>query len=213
MLDTGSSEPEEDSYEWNLVRCKNPTLFELITVGESMRAIRDGKLFCPGYATWSDFCREELRISLNHAERRIRCADIALEIQRAGCVHLPFKEAQCRPLMRLEDRLLRIYAWELTCSLTRVGKAPTGGEVMRAVRLLESWRPAIEEEKRAYFELRKMLYISRITIKLAKEVSDSRRFQHWLEHDASTVERGLLKTLVEDLVHRLNSLSIDPVRS
>jgi hypothetical protein len=207
-LDRASSDPEDDSYEWHLRRCKNPALFHLITVGASMQAIRDRELFRPEYRTWADFCREELGLSLGQAERRIHCTDIVLELQMADCVHLPFNEAQCRPLMRLESGLLRVYAWELTCSLKPVGKAPTGEDVMRAVRLLEAWRPPINEKKREFFDLRKMLYVSRINIKLAEQIFNSKHFQDWLDRDSSIIERRLLKTLVKDLTRRLNSLQI-----
>ena len=205
-LETDPGELERDSYEGNLIRCLNPALFHLIEVGESMRAIRDRELFRIEYPTWADFCRQKLKLSVNQAERRIQCATIASELLGADCVHLPFNESQCRPLLRLKSGLLRIYAWELTCSLTPVGKAPTGNDVLRAVRLLESWRPPINEGKRDYFDFRKLLYGSRIPIRLASEIYNSNEFQHWLKNDASVVERRLLKTLVEDLVRRLNRI-------
>jgi hypothetical protein len=207
-LDTGPGEPEKDSYEWYLVRCQNPALFHLIEVGDSMRAIRDRELYRPEYATWADFCREKLKISVKHAEGRIQCADIASELNAADCVHLPFSESQCRPLLQLEPGFLRVYAWELTCTLTPVGKAPNGGDVTRAVRLLELWPGPINEEKRGYFDFRKLLYQSRLSIRLAEEIFNSSRFQHWLKNDASTVERSLLRKLVEDLVHQLDGLKV-----
>jgi hypothetical protein len=111
--------------------------------------------------------------------------------------------------MRLEAGFLRVYAWELTCSLKPVGKAPTGADVMRAVHLLESWRPAINSEKRPYFDLRKLLYESRIAIKLAQQLFGSSPFQEWVNQKATNVERDLLRTLVADLVGRLNSLKIE----
>jgi len=212
-LDAGPGEPEKDSYEWNLVRCQNPAHFYLIEVGESTRAIRDRELFRAEYSTWADFCREKLNISVSQAERRIHSADIASELLEADCVHLPFTENQCRPLLRLESGFLRVYAWELACSLTPVGKAPAGGDVMRAVRLLELWRPPINQDKRDYFDFRKLLYASRMPIKLAQGIFNSSRFQHWVKNDASTVEQTLLKTLVEDLVGGLNGLKIDGIGS
>jgi hypothetical protein len=208
-LDIGSGELEQNSYEWNLVRCKNPNRFHLIAIGKSMRIIRDRELFRTEYETWADFCRGELEISVNQAERRIQCSSIASELFEAGCVHLPFNENQCRPLMRLEAGFLRVYAWELTCSITPVGKAPTGADVMQAVRLLESWRPPINSEKRPYFDLRKLLYESRIGIKLAQQLAGSSPFQEWVNEKATNVERNLLRTLVADLVGRLNSLKIE----
>jgi len=208
-LDTGSAEPEENSYEWNLDRCKNPNRFHLIGVGESMRAIRDRELFRTEYETWADFCREELKISVHQAERRIECAGIASELLKADCVHVPFYESQCRPLMRLETGFLRVYAWELTCSLKPVGKAPTGSDVIRAVRLLESWRPPINEEKRPYFEVRRLLYESRIPIKLAQQICNSSSFQERVNEQGTNIERNLLRNLVTDLVARLNSLKIE----
>jgi hypothetical protein len=209
MAATGPVEPEKDSYEWNLFRCENPAHFYVIEVGESMRAIRDRELFRAEYSTWAEFCQEKLKISVNQAEQRIQSAEIAAELVAADCVHIPFSESQCRPLMRLEPGFLRFYAWELTCSLTPVGKAPTGHDVMRAVRLLESWRPPINQEKRGYFDFRKLLYESRIPIKLAEGLFNSSRFQHWLKNDATRHERRLLKTTVEDLARRLNSLKVD----
>jgi hypothetical protein len=208
-LDMGSGELEQNSYEWNLVRCKNPNRFHLIAIGKSMRIIRDRELFRTEYETWADFCRGELEISVNQAERRIQCSSIASELFEAGCVHLPFNENQCRPLMRLEAGFLRVYAWELTCSITPVGKAPTGADVMQAVRLLESWRPPINTEKRPYFDLRKLLYESRIGIKLAQQLAGSSPFQEWVNEKATNVERNLLRTLVAELVGRLNSLKIE----
>jgi hypothetical protein len=201
-------EPEKDWYEWNLIRCQNPTHFNLSEVGESLRAIRDDELFRAEYRTWTDFCQEKLRISVDQAERRIQSADIAAEMVTAGCAHVPSSESQCQPLIRLEPGFLRVYAWELACSLTPVGKAPVGVDVMRAVRLLESWRPPINEDKRAYFDFRKLLYASRIPIKLAEGIFNSSRFQDWVKNDASVVERRLLKTLVEELLHRLNSMDV-----
>jgi hypothetical protein len=201
-------EPEKDWYEWNLIRCQNPTHFNLSEVGESLRAIRDDQLFRAEYRTWTDFCQEKLRISVDQAERRIQSADIAAEMVTAGCAHVPSSESQCQPLIRLEPGFLRVYAWELACSLTPVGKAPVGVDVMRAVRLLESWRPPINEDKRAYFDFRKLLYASRIPIKLAEGIFNSSRFQDWVKNDASVVERRLLKTLVEELLHRLNSMDV-----
>jgi hypothetical protein len=79
---------------------------------------------------------------------------------------------------------------------------------MRAVRLLESWRPPINEEKRAYFDFRKLLYESRIPIKVALGISNSSRFQDWIKNDASAAQRRLLKALVEELVSLLNSINV-----
>jgi hypothetical protein len=201
-------EPEKDWYEWNLIRCQNPTHFNLIEAGESMRAIRDGELFRAEYPTWADFCQQKLNISVHHAERRIQSAEIASEMVVADCAHVPSNESQCHPLTRLEAGFLRVYAWELACSLTPLGETPVGGDVMRAVRLLESWRLPINEDKRAYFDFRKLLYTSRIPIKLAEGIFSSSRFQDWIKSDASVAERRLLKTLVEELVHRLNSMDV-----
>jgi hypothetical protein len=208
-LERGSGELEQNSYEWNLIRCKNPNRFHLIAIGKSMRTIRDRELFRTEYETWADFCRGELKISVNQAERRIQCSGIASELFEAGCAHLPFNENQCRPLMRLEAGFLRVYAWELTCSVKPVGKAPTGADVIQAVHLLESWRPPINSEKRPYFDLRKLLYESRIAIKLAQQLFGSSPFQEWVNEKATNVERDLLRTLVADLVGRLNSLKIE----
>jgi len=199
---------EKDFYEWNVFRCENPAHFYLIEVGESMRAIRDRELFRAEYSTWADFCQEKLKISMNQADGRIQSAEIAAELVAADCVHVPFNEGQCRPLKRLEPGFLRVYAWELACSLTPLGKAPTSGDVMRAVRLLESWRPPINEEKREYIEFRRLLYESRIPTKLAAGIFNSRRFQEWIKNDASAAERRLLKTLVEELVSLLNSINV-----
>jgi hypothetical protein len=204
----GPIEPENDWYEWNLFRSQNPTHFNVIEVGESLRAIRDNELFRAEYPTWDDFCREKLKISAEQAERRIQSAEIASEMVTADCAHVPSTESQCHPLTRLEPGFLRVYAWELACSLTPIGKTPVGVDVMRAVRLLESWRPPINEDKRAYFDFRKLLYASRIPIKLAEGIFSSSRFQDWVKNDASVVERRLLKTLVEELVHRLNSMDV-----
>jgi len=201
-------EPENGSYEWHLIRCQKPIHSYLIEVGESMRAIRDGELFRVEYPTWADFCRQKLKISVHQAERRIQSAEIASELVAADCAHIPFYERQCRPLTRLEPGFLRVYAWELACSLTPVGKTPAGSDVMRAVRLLESWRLPINEDKRDYFDFRKLLYASRIPIKLAEGIFNSSRFQDWVKNDASVTDRRLLKTLVEELVHRLNSMDI-----
>jgi hypothetical protein len=205
----GPVEPETDWYEWNLIRCQNPTHFNVIEVGESMRAIRDGELFRAEYPTWADFCRQKLKISAHQAERRIQSAEIASELVAADCAHIPFNERQCRPLTRLEPAFLRVYAWELACSITPLGKAPTGNDVIRAVRLLESWRPPINEEKRPYFDVRKLLYESRIPLKLAQQISSSSSFQQWVNEQGTEIERNLLKNLVADLVARLNSLKFE----
>jgi hypothetical protein len=204
----GSLEPEKGSYEWHLIRCQKPIHSYLIEVGESLRAIRDGELFRAEYTTWAEFCRHKLKISVHQAERRIQSAEIAAELVEADCGHVPFNESQCRPLARLEPGFLRVYAWELACSLTPVGKTPTGDDVLRAVHLLESWRLPINENKRAYFDLRKLLYASRIPIKLAADIFYSSRFQDWFRNEASATERRLLKTLVEDLVERLSSIDV-----
>ena len=201
-------EPEKGSYEWHLIRCQKPIHSYLIEVGESLRAIRDGELFRAEYPTWADFCRQKLKISVHQAERRIQSAEIAAELVEADCAHIPFNESQCRPLTRLEPGFLRIYAWELACSLTPLGKAPVGDDVMRAVHLLEAWPLPINEDKRAYFDFRKLLYASRIPIKLAEGIFSSSRFQDWVKNEASVTERRLLKTLVEELVQRLNSIDV-----
>jgi hypothetical protein len=201
-------EPEKDWYEWNLIRCQDPTHFNLIEVGESMRAIRDGELFRAEYPTWADFCLQKLKISEHQAEARIQSAAIASEMVGADCAHVPSSESQCRPLTQLEPGFLRVYAWELACSLAPVGKTPLGVDVMRAVRLLESWRLPINEDKRAYFDFRKLLYASRIPIKLAEGIFNSSRFQDWVKNDASATDRRVLRTLVEELVHRLNSMDL-----
>jgi hypothetical protein len=207
-LGRGPSEPETNSYEWNLVRCKDPNRFHLIAVGKSLRTIRDRELFRPEYESWAEFCREELNISVSQAERRIQCAGIVSELSDADCVHLPFNENQCLPLMRLEAGFLRVHAWELACSMKQVGKAPTGSDVLRAVHLLQSWRPAINDENRLYFDFRKLLYESRIPIKLAQQMSDSSSFREWVNDQATSLERNLLRDLVTDLVARLNSLKV-----
>jgi|SRR5215469_1340567 len=204
----GFIEPEKGSYEWHLIRCQKPIHSYLIEVGESLRAIRDGELFRAEYPTWADFCRHKLKISAHQAERRMQSAEIAAELVAADCAHIPFNERQCRPLTRLEPGFLRVYAWELACSITPLGKAPTGNDVIRAVRLLESWRPPINGDKRAYFDFRKLLYAGRIPIKLAEGIFNSSRFQDWIENEASVRERRLLKTLVEELVQRLNGLDV-----
>jgi hypothetical protein len=81
--------------------------------------------------------------------------------------------------------------------------------VMQAVRLLESWRPPTNSEKRLYFDLRKLLYESRIGIKLAQQLCGSSPFQEWVNEKATNIERNLLRTLVADLVSRLNSLKVE----
>jgi hypothetical protein len=205
----GPVEPEKGSYEWHLIRCQNSTYSHLIEVGESMRAIRDGELFRAEYPTWADFCRQKLKISVHQAERRIQSAEIASQLVEADCAHVPSNERQCRPLTRLETGFLRVYAWELACSLKPVGKAPTGNDVVRAVRLLESWRPPMNEDKRPYFDVRKLLYESRIPIKLAQQISNSGSFEQWANGQATNIERNLLRNLVADLVARLNSLKIE----
>lgn len=202
-------EPEKGSYEWNLIRCQKPIHSYLIEVGESIRAIRDGELFRVEYPTWADFCRQKLKISVHQAERRIQSAEIASELVAADCAHVPFNERQCRPLARLEPEFLRVYAWELACSITPLGKAPTGNDVVRAVRLLESWRPPLNEEKRPYFDVRKLLYESRIPLKLAQQISNSSSFQQWVKEQGTEIERNLLRNLVTDLVARLNSLKFE----
>jgi hypothetical protein len=207
-LGSGPSELDQNSYEWNLERCKDPNRFHLIAVGESMRTIRDRELFRTEYETWADFCRQELKASVTQVERRIQCAGIAAELFDADCVHLPFNENQCRPLLRLDAGFLRVHAWELACSMKPVGKVPTGNDVMRAVRLLQSWRPAINKEQRLYFDFRKLLYESRIPLKLAQQISDSSPFREWVSEHATSLERNLLRDLVDDLVARLNSLNV-----
>jgi hypothetical protein len=202
-------EPENGSYEWHLIRCQKPIQSYLIEIGESMRAIRDGELFHPEYPSWADFCRQKLKISVHQADRRIQSAEIASELAAADCAHIPFYERQCRPLTRLEPGFLRIYAWELACSITPLGKAPSGNDVIRAVRLLESWRPPINEEKRPYFDVRKLLYESRIPLKLAQEISSSSSFQQWVNEQGTQIELKLLRNLVADLVARLNSLKFE----
>jgi hypothetical protein len=202
-------EPENGSYEWHLIRCQKPLHSYLIEVGESMRAIRDGELFRAEYPSWADFCRQKLKISAHQADRRIQSAEIASELVAADCTHIPFNERQCRPLTRLEPGFLRVYAWELACSITPLGKAPTGNDVIRAVRLLESWRPPINEEKRPYFDVRKLLYESRIPLKLAQQISDSSSFQQWVNEQGTKIELNLLRNLVADLVARLNSLKFE----
>jgi hypothetical protein len=202
-------EPENGSYEWHLNRCQKPIHSYLIEVGASMRAIRDGELFRAEYPTWADFCRQKLKISAHQAERRIQSAEIASELVAADCAHMPFNERQCRPLTRLEPAFLRVYAWELACSITPLGKAPTGNDVIRAVRLLESWRPPINEEKRPYFDVRKLLYESRIPLKLAQQISNSSSFQQWVNEQGTEIDRNLLKNLVADLVARLNSIKFE----
>jgi hypothetical protein len=202
-------EPENGSYEWHLIRCQKPIHSYLIEVGESMRAIRDSELFRAEYPTWADFCRQQLKISVHQAERRIQSAEIASELVAADCAHIPFYERQCRPLTRLEPGFLRIYAWELACSITPLGKAPTGNDVIRAVRLLESWGPPLNEEKRPYFDVRRLLYESRIPLKLAQQISNSSSFQQWVNEQGTKIEINLLRNLVADLVSRLNSLKFE----
>ena len=81
--------------------------------------------------------------------------------------------------------------------------------MIRAVRLLESWRPPINEEKRPYFDVRKLLYESRIPLKLAQQISNSSSFQQWVNEQGTEIERNLLRNLVADLIARLNSLKFE----
>jgi hypothetical protein len=126
--------PEEGSYLWHLQRIKNAGIMDWLAFGTSAAEIRDRELYRPQFTRWSEVCKVELHRSASQANREIKGAFIAFELQRAGCSPLPSCERQVRPLGVLEVPVYRIEAWNTACAMKRPGFAPTAIDVQRAVR-------------------------------------------------------------------------------
>lgn len=83
-----------------------------VLAGESLRSIRDGKLYrSRGYATFEDYCETRWQVSRQHALRLMNAASIQEILTPIGVI-LPANESIVRPLSRLlPDSEALVGAW------------------------------------------------------------------------------------------------------
>lgn len=113
-----------------------------VAAGESLRAIRDGRLYRSSYATFEDYCRERWEYSDRHARRLIDGAEVVERIGPIGPI--PTAESQVRPLTRLPAEE-QPEAWREAVQAAG-GTVPTQAQVERVVAL----RRAGDEQEPEY---------------------------------------------------------------
>lgn len=109
------------------------------TVGQALFEIREDELWREGnYFSWDAYCKEIIGLSKSYANRLIRDAEIACELQlgkmpKSSCGEpiLPANESQVRPLAKLEHPTQRRKAWKI--AVKRAEGQPTAAIVAEVV--------------------------------------------------------------------------------
>ncbi len=99
---------------------------------------KDGLWQEGGYSSWADYCSAVIGLSKSYANRLIRDAEIARELQlgkmpKSSCGEpiLPANESQVRPLAKLEHSTQRRKAWKI--AVKRAEGQPTAAIVAEVV--------------------------------------------------------------------------------
>lgn len=119
-------------------------LRSFVGVGQALAAIRDGRFYKPGYATFEQYCQERWQISRQQGHRLVNAAETACNLSPIGDKPQPTTESQCRPLIVL-DKARQQKAWKQACKEAGAGKVPTAATVAKIVKsmLLAPTAPSI----------------------------------------------------------------------
>jgi hypothetical protein len=134
-----------------------------IEVGETLRDIRERRLYRAEFGSFGDFCRVELGIGRSNVNRLLQSTEVAKRV--ATIVAEPVREAHVRPLLCLTDPNAQVCAFTQALERARKDKKPlTGAYVSRAVREISAdVRPATVETT-----VTKAGFLTRITRDLAR---------------------------------------------
>ncbi len=78
-------------------------LKSFVDVGNSLRDIRDLRLYRATHATFDVYCRERWGATKSHVNFTIRAAGVHGTLSDNNCCHLPSNEAQIRDLGKVAD--------------------------------------------------------------------------------------------------------------
>lgn len=109
--------------------------------GEALLEIRDQRLYRGEYESFEAFCRKELATGKSNVNRRLQCTQIAKLV--ATNVAIPLLEGHVRPLLRLNDPVEQVQAFQQAVDQAKEKKKPlTAVFVTRAVRkILDDGKP------------------------------------------------------------------------
>jgi hypothetical protein len=102
-------------------------------VGSALLQIRDGKLYCPQYGSFEEYCLEKWDMDHSYAYRLIKSAQVVENLKGSPIGELlPANEAQARPLalLPLEQQA---EAWNKAVDSVPKGKKPSAGLVQKIV--------------------------------------------------------------------------------
>lgn len=101
-----------------------------VEVGSALAAIRDGKLYRSGYATFEEYCRERWGFARNYANKMIAAAEVVTGL---GTVvpNVPVTERHARPLTTLPPEA-QARVWQEAVETAPNGKV-TAAHVQRVV--------------------------------------------------------------------------------
>jgi hypothetical protein len=127
-------------------------LTTFVEVGQSLMAIRDGRLYRDDYGTFEDYCRERWGFSRMRASQLISAAEVVGNVNRG--LQIPTNERQTRPLSQLPPAQ-QAEAWQQAVETAPNGK-PTAAHVQDVVKSFDykrdtkAARPADIYEPKGY---------------------------------------------------------------
>lgn len=163
------------------------------------------RLYQERFKSWEEFCKAELHQSPGQANREIKGASLAIELERAGCRPLPTCERHVRALGLLRLPSLRIQAWNDATAMKRPGFSPSEADVRRAVRRLMRVPPPVDIA--SLRKIKKELARSHKSLKTALVICKEPEVNEALVGPASLKQRLLIGKLVQrnrELIDRFN---------
>jgi len=105
-----------------------------VEVGLAFRTIKESKLYRE-FGTFEDYCNEKWGMSHRHANRQILASHAYENLGPMGPI-LPTNERQVRPLTRLKEPDLQVYAWKRSLEVAQTcnQEQPTEKQV-KAIRV------------------------------------------------------------------------------
>jgi hypothetical protein len=121
------------NYRTELERCEaiiKRNLNTFIEVGTALLEIRDNRLYRDTHKTFEAYCRERWGWNRDYANKQIRAAEVAGNLDTLVSKSAPTTERQLRPLARLEPEAQR-HVWSMAVQESN-GRAPTAAAVEQA---------------------------------------------------------------------------------
>jgi hypothetical protein len=121
----------------------------LYRLGGALKTIRDERLYrCGGYATFQDFCANELGLAREYIYRTIQAYDLLCGLLAAGVsqLELPSTERVCRELGSIPAEL-RVKVWKQARRLAEKRGQPPDGRCVKEAAAQVIGSPEIKERQ------------------------------------------------------------------